>query len=242
MNYVYNGQSNKIMLSVTNHDSKPFTLNFISGQFKEVGGRERPIRNTTALKYAVSLPPKSTKAIKVPYAFYTELKPQDLLLTLYADLTDADKKPYRITAYEAQVTILEPKGSWLDPQLYILYVLIAAFLTGMGYFAYTNFFPAANSKKRRGKKSTKSASGSTSSKPAIKSGNALKGSGQYEDEWIPDLHKKKSTGSATALVGQAAAAEKRRRELTGVTSDCESGTDTASVGGTPRRRSARKRN
>ena len=44
---VYNGQANKMILAVTNHDSKPYKLNYVSGQFKEVGGKEKPIRNVS---------------------------------------------------------------------------------------------------------------------------------------------------------------------------------------------------
>jgi len=190
------------------------------------------------LKYSVNLPAKSTQATQVPYTFHSELKPQELILTLYADITDADKKAYRITAYDQQVTILEPKGSWLDPQLYILYILIGVIFSGISYVVYTNVVkPQKPTRKSRSKKAA--APVSTPTTPTTRSKG---GPGQYEDEWIPDHHKKKLAVAAGLPAGDAA---KRRRGLAGATSEGESGTDgnasATSVSGAPRRRSARSK-
>ena len=56
-------------------------------------------------------------------------------------------------------------------------------------------------------------------------------------------HHKKKNASPQKLVGNAAAADKLRKDLSGITSEGESGTDSGhiSASGTSKRRSARKR-
>ena len=111
-------------------------------------------------------------------------------------------------------------------------------LSGIAYAVYNNFVKSqkAPRKARTKKVATPAAS------PVVPNTKG-KGPGQYEDEWIPEHHKKKPTVGAGLPSSDSA---RRRRGLAGTTDgEGESGTDgnasAASVGGTPRRRSARSK-
>ena len=120
LSIVYNGQANVINLKMVNHAKSDLSIDAISGSFREVGGKERPLGNTTAAKYSLVLPASSYKPVDVPYRFYSELRPQDIGFTVYVDYSDTSdlkKEKHRAVAYDGTVTIKEPKGSWFDLQL-----------------------------------------------------------------------------------------------------------------------------
>jgi hypothetical protein len=75
---------------------------------------------TTTAQYSLVLPAGKSIPVDVPYKFWSELKPQDLGLTVYVDYSnpaDLDKVKHRAIAYDGTVTVQEPKGSWFDIQL-----------------------------------------------------------------------------------------------------------------------------
>ena len=120
LSLVYNGQANVINLKMVNHAKSDLSIDAISGAFREVGGKERHLGNTTTAKYSLVLPASHRQPVDVPYRFYSELKPQDIALVVYVDYTDtADlhKEVHRVVAYDGTITIKEPKGSWFDLQL-----------------------------------------------------------------------------------------------------------------------------
>lgn len=120
LSVVYNGQPNLINVKLTNQGKSDLSIDAISGAFREVGGKERHLANTTIAKYSLVLPAAGgarTGPVDVPYRFYSELKPQDLGFVIYVDYSDtADLKgaKYRAIAYDGTVTVKEPVGSWFD--------------------------------------------------------------------------------------------------------------------------------
>ena len=64
---VFNGRDNHVSILITNHDKRSWELTGVNGQFKQIGGAERPLRNTTAQRYSLVLPPTSVQPMRVPY-------------------------------------------------------------------------------------------------------------------------------------------------------------------------------
>lgn len=46
---------------------------------------------TTASTYSLTLPPKAKTPIVAPYHFYSEFKPQDLLLSVWAEVSPVEE-------------------------------------------------------------------------------------------------------------------------------------------------------
>lgn len=109
----------------------------------------------------------------------------------------------QVAAYDAVLRIVEPEQSWFDLTLCVgrrlsssyqsltnllrltSYAFVAALIGAGSYVAYLSFFPAP--KKKKVTKAPIAASiDAGASSPVV-----TPGSGVYEEEWIPEHHKKK---------------------------------------------------
>lgn len=119
----------------------------------------------------------------------------------------------RVGAYEGVVKVIEPPASVFDLKMLATYFVAAATLAGAGYAAYAAYGPGASTK---GKKTRAKPVAVVPAEPAV-----VKGSGVYNDEWIPEHHLKS-----------------RKKKADGVLS---SGDESPALSGTERRRSTRKK-
>jgi len=192
--HVTNGRNNAINVVITNKEDVEIELKKIFGAFKDAN-TERFIRNTTAASYQAPIPAKQKKTI--PYAFYSEFKPQDMRLELWVEYT-AGGQPYTIQAFDSVVSIVEPPASIFDPQLILTYLIILAVFGGVGYLAYASYFPQ---KKKR----------TIPTPPAPVETKATTTSG-YQEEWIPEHHLKtrvrKARGTSAMSSGDESGQEK----------------------------------
>ena len=110
----------------------------------------------------------------------------------------------QVAAYDAVLRIVEPEQSWFDLTLCVgrrfpasykslmnlprlsSYAFVAVLIGAGSYFAYLSFFPAPKKKK------VTKAPAATSTDAGALSPVVTPGSGVYEEEWIPEHHKKKS--------------------------------------------------
>lgn len=110
----------------------------------------------------------------------------------------------QVAAYDAVLAIVEPETSWFDLTLCVgrrlsssykllnnlsrlsSYAFVAALIGAGSYFAYLSFFPAPKKKK------TTKAPAAATIDAGVSSPTVTPGSGVYEEEWIPEHHKKKS--------------------------------------------------
>ncbi|KAL7009907.1 hypothetical protein EMMF5_000815 [Cystobasidiomycetes sp. EMM_F5] len=191
LSIVYNGpRGNAINLKITNHAKNDISIDAISGAFREVGGKERHLANTTTAKYSLVLPGGKVAPVDVSYKFWSELKPQDLGFVVYVDYSDASdlkKVVHRAVGYDGTVTVKEPVGSWFDLQLLLLYPLVLALVGLPLYWVYTAFIaPRIFGKpKGKGKRGTTS-SGSTA--VVAKSPTPRPSTPSDPNEWIPQHH------------------------------------------------------
>jgi len=141
------------------------------------------LKNTTTLPYPLALGAGSK--ITIPYAFHSELKPNDVRLKIWVDY-GVDGKNYRAHAYDSIVKVVEPAGSFFDFQMLTTYLMVAAILGGGAYAAYASFVPQPKKKKTR--------------VPPISAPVEVTatGAGGYQEEWIPAHHIKKKAGETGA--------------------------------------------
>lgn len=106
------------MLSITNNEAAPVTVNVVGGSLWTVAGPSvaaQNIKNLTAVKYNVEIPAGQKET--VAYAFTTVLQPQELRLNLAAAVTDSKGTAFTVQAFNETVTVVEPETSIFDPQM-----------------------------------------------------------------------------------------------------------------------------
>ncbi|KII89784.1 hypothetical protein PLICRDRAFT_108566 [Plicaturopsis crispa FD-325 SS-3] len=175
--HVVNGEKNKLTLVVENKSNRNVTLKTVAGSVHQPETNSL-IKNTTSLTYGLSLL-EGTK-VSVPYTFHSEYKPGDVRLNVWLEHT-VDGETYRVTAYDSIVKVVEPELSIFDFKLISTYLMVAALLSGLGYFAYLTFVP--QTKRTRPKAQEVSAPVGTVT---------ATGAGGYQEEWIPEHHLKKT--------------------------------------------------
>ncbi|KAF8802534.1 hypothetical protein BYT27DRAFT_7173045 [Phlegmacium glaucopus] len=182
-NHVVNGEKSSLMVTVENKSDRNVTLLNIAGALLHPD-TNAVLKNLTILKYGVALVEKAK--LQLPYTFHSEFRPGDHRLNVWVEHTTEGEKQ-RVEAYDSIVTIVEPEISIFDLKLLSTYAIVAAFLGGLCYLAYSTFAP--QSKKSRSKKAPAvSVSSSVSAVTAT-------GAGGYQEEWIPEHHLRKSKSS-----------------------------------------------
>jgi len=210
-NHVVNGEKNTLTLTVENKSGRNVTLLNIAGALLHPDTNV-VLKNLTILKYGVPL--LENKKVQLPYTFYSEFRPGDHRLNIWVEhITEGEM--YRVEAYDSIITIVEPALSILDFKLLSTYAIVAAFLGGLCYLAYSTFVPQA--KKSRSKKT---AAVSVSTPGAV----TATGAGGYQEEWIPEHHLRKSKSS-----------KKRSGAASGTSGDELSPTETSGTEGKRRK-------
>ena len=137
---------------------------------------------------------------------------------------------YQITALNQTVSIVEPTGSWLDPQLGFLYLVLTAALFGGAYAIYNPFIESqTKGKKPTGTKRVKAVTVPTEKKsyPVVK---------PYEEEWIPEQHLKNRASKLKKRESGVSGGE----DLTTSGGEATSGPDSAPEGRSPRKGKGKK--
>jgi len=189
-NHVVNGEKNTLTVTVENKSDRNVTLLNVAGALLHPDTNDI-LKNLTSLKYGVPL--LENKKIQLPYTFHSEFKPGDHRLNIWVEHT-SETENQRVEAYDSIITIVDPALSIFDFKLLSTYAIVAAFFGGLCYLAYSTYFP--QTKKSRSKK-TPAVSVSSPTGPVTATG-----AGGYQEEWIPELHLRKSKSSKK----QAAAA------------------------------------
>ncbi|EFP87718.1 hypothetical protein PGT21_025567 [Puccinia graminis f. sp. tritici] len=208
---VFNGQPNKILLKVLNLGKDPvedvMRIHQVWNEFREIGGKERLLRKGAPVPSKRTLPPKIEPYI-IPYMFSAEEREGNIGLRIWVEWSGPKGKKHQSIAYDSTVTIQEPPTRWFDPQLILLYIILASTFGGIGYMVYSSYVVPV--KPARSLKSKRSAEGSlqSSSKVSTPTGGA------YEEEWIPAGHSvrsSKKTGTETGGEESSGAEGKARR-------------------------------
>ncbi|KAG8895902.1 hypothetical protein FRB99_000288 [Tulasnella sp. 403] len=203
--HVVNGERNQMALEVENKSPVNVTLKSAGGSIHDPESGKF-IKNTTALTYGVTL--ISGAKTVLPYNFYSEHKPREVLLKIWVNYDDGSPSGlHRTMAYNSVVTIVEPPGSFFDLPLLFSYVVVLAILGGIGYLVYENYVPKTR------KKARKHVNKSDISSP-VGTVSATAGSQTYEEEWIPShlLKQRKGKKESAVSSGDESAAEKKSKK------------------------------
>lgn len=110
-----NGKPTQALVTVTNGESSPITVNFIGGSLWDLNDEQsRIVRNLTTTQYSVEIPAGQKQGLS--YTFSTEMHPQDLRLQLSSIITTGGNL-YNVHAYNGTVSVVEPETSIFDPQM-----------------------------------------------------------------------------------------------------------------------------
>lgn len=210
---VFNGQSNKILLKITNLGRDPvedvMRIHQVWNEFREIGGKERLLRKGVPVPSKRTLPPKIEPYV-IPFLFNAEEREGNIGLRIWVEWSGPKGKKYQAMAYDSTVTIQEPPTRWFDPQLILLYIILASTFGGIGYVIYGSYL--APPKSTRSLKAKRSGNGSSSKTPKVSTPTG----GAYEEEWIPAGHSvrssKKSGTDSTADETSGTEEKARRRK------------------------------
>ncbi|KAK4692170.1 hypothetical protein P7C70_g9188, partial [Phenoliferia sp. Uapishka_3] len=199
---VQNGHSkNLLRVRLANHAGEEITITSIHGQYREIGGKERTLRNVSLRDWRgvgdedweadeLSVLPGLASPV-IPYKFHSENKIGEVGLRVWVDYLDAGKKSHSVLGYDASVTIVEPPTSWFDLQLLSTYAFLLAFVSFIGYYAFTSYTAPEVTKK--------GAKGPRPKKVTPVASEEKKDGKSYEEEWIPEQilrqRKKKEEGA-----------------------------------------------
>ncbi|GAA5820471.1 hypothetical protein JCM10212_000718 [Sporobolomyces blumeae] len=202
---------NVLSVSISSHHSEPLSITEVSGEYFEStqDGRERPLRKTTTQPIKGSVQPGARQ--KLAYRFHSENKPgHDVGLRVKVQLVDpATRKKHDYVAYEGQVSVVEPEGTWFDLELIALYLILAGFFGSIAYVVYTSYLspPSSSSPSKKSgtsKRDPRSSSNKHTSVVAkddeIRDSNEAAAAAQataLDEDWIPRHHlaqQRKSSG------------------------------------------------
>ncbi|KAL2011215.1 hypothetical protein VTN00DRAFT_3933 [Thermoascus crustaceus] len=186
-----NGQPTQALISFSNEESAPITVNFIGGSLWTLNDESKIIRNLTTSRYNVEIPAGETQDLS--YSFVTDLHPQDLRLNLATVVSDSEGKFFTIHAFNRTVSVVEPDTSIFDPQIIFLYFFLLSCFGGIVYFFYTIWIaPYFPQKRKTGKagdaRKSAGAAKKVDEQVPVPDGPAVTSATTYNAEWIPAHH------------------------------------------------------
>ncbi|KAM3073446.1 Increased recombination centers protein 22 [Clarireedia jacksonii] len=203
-----NGHATQALLSFKNDEPESVQVAVIGGALstlQPLAEGTHPsaaiVRNLTSTPYNVEIQAGETQAL--PYAFTTDLHPQDLRLNLIAVVASQKGAVYQIQAFNDTVSVVEAATSIFDPQIIFLYLFLLAAFGGTLYFVYKTWIEALFPQTRRGGKGGERAKRSSGgSKPAVDVKDQVSVLGAdgpavttgalaqkaYDESWIPEHH------------------------------------------------------
>ncbi|KAF4210685.1 hypothetical protein CNMCM8980_004050 [Aspergillus fumigatiaffinis] len=184
-----NGHPTQALITFTNDEPAPVTVNFIGGSLSTLDEKSQIVRNLTATRYGLEIPAGQKESVS--YSFATEMHPQDLRLTIASIISDSEGQFFTVYAHNGTVSVVEPETSLFDPQIIFLYFFLLACFAGTAYFFYTVWIaPYFPQKRKAGKAAEVSKKSSGASKKAEEgpSSPAVSSATTYNAEWIPAHH------------------------------------------------------
>lgn len=111
-----NGHPTRALISITNDESSPVTVNFIGGTLSTLEEEQSTvIRNLTTTRYGVEVPAGQKEELS--YSFVNEMHPQDLRLALASIVSDSEGNFFTVNAHNGTVSVVEPETSIFDPHM-----------------------------------------------------------------------------------------------------------------------------
>ncbi|CEL08905.1 Putative Function: the signal-sequence receptor (Precursor) [Aspergillus calidoustus] len=184
-----NGHPTQALVTFTNNEASPVTVNFIGGTLSTLDEESKLVRNLTATRYSVEIPAGEKESLS--YSFATEMHPQDLRLSLASVISDNEGRFFTVYAYNGTVSVVEPETSIFDPQIIFLYFFLLTCFGGVVYFFYTVWVAPYFPQKRKTAKAveaSKKTSGAAKKAEVPVESPAVSSATTYNADWIPAHH------------------------------------------------------
>jgi len=114
---IVNGKSIEPVLSISNEETEPITVQFVGGSLwtpdSDPQG-SRIVRNLTTKQFHATIPPGEKESL--PYKFQTNMHPAELRLNLAAVIIK-ENTFYTVQAYNSTVSVVDKDSSIFDPQM-----------------------------------------------------------------------------------------------------------------------------
>lgn len=112
---IVNGQQSQALLTFSNEEEVPVTVNFVGGSLMSLDEPSKPVRNLSTTTYGVEIAAGEKETL--PYSLTTEMHPQDLRLNLISVISKNVTQFFTIQAFNGTVSVVEPETSIFDPQM-----------------------------------------------------------------------------------------------------------------------------
>lgn len=190
-NVVINGQTNNLLINSLNSDPANYTLESISGVFKNVKNDKKVKDAPQVTNIGKTLISNSTTPYV--YSFPSEFKTGDLKLEVSVTVRDDERISHVLDAFTGVLKVVEPKQTF-DLEMLSIYALLAGIAYFVLKFVYETYINplSPGEKKNKAKENKPSAPISPVKIEEQKEGN---------DEWLPELAKlkqRKNKGGASS--------------------------------------------
>lgn len=112
---IVNGQESQALLTFSNEEEVPVTVNFVGGSLMSLDEPSKAVRNLSTTTYGVEIAAGEKETL--PYSLTTEMHPQDLRLNLISVLSKNVTQFFTIQAFNGTISVVEPETSIFDPQM-----------------------------------------------------------------------------------------------------------------------------
>ncbi|GAA5822283.1 hypothetical protein JCM3770_002514 [Rhodotorula araucariae] len=199
---VTNGVSHNLLhVRIANHGPEAVTVTRVRGQYREAGGKERPLRNTTTMPLGLPVGPGGRSPL-IPYKFHSENKPGEAGLRVWVDYIDAGQRTHTVLGYDSTITVVEPKGSWFDLELLFLYALLGSALAAIAYTLYGSYLaPSPTAAGTAEASGTKRPHAVTAKSATIVDGTDGTRTRVVDEDWVPEHHLRAARRRAAAGAG-----------------------------------------
>jgi hypothetical protein len=112
---IVNGQESQALLTFSNDEEVPVTVNFVGGSLMSLDEPSKAVRNLSTTTYGVEIAAGEKETL--PYSLTTEMHPQDLRLNLISVISKNVTQFFTIQAFNGTISVVEPETSIFDPQM-----------------------------------------------------------------------------------------------------------------------------
>ncbi|EAW14470.1 putative translocon-associated protein, alpha subunit [Aspergillus clavatus NRRL 1] len=184
-----NGHPTQALITITNDEPAPVTVNFIGGSLSTLDESSNVIHNLTVTRYGVEIPAGQQESLS--YSFATEMHPQDLKLSIVSIISNSEGQLFPVYAHNGTVSVVEPETSIFDPQIIFLYFFLLACFSATVYFFYTVWIAPYFPQKRKSGKTPEFSKKSSAAAKKVEEGPsspAVSSATTYNADWIPAHH------------------------------------------------------
>ncbi|TIB01935.1 hypothetical protein E3P96_02290 [Wallemia ichthyophaga] len=212
-NIVINGETNTLLINSINAESANYTLQSISGVFKNVKN-DKKVKDAPKVSNIGKTIQGDSNTTPYAYNFPSEFKTGDLKLEVSLTVSDNEGISHLLDAFDGVLTVVEPKQTF-DLEMLSIYALLAGIAYLAAKFVYETYInPLSPAEKKRKSKAKENISA------PIRPVN-VEDVKEGDNDWMPELaklkqRKNKSASSAEETSGDEAGKKAKKGKKGGL--------------------------